>query len=156
MNAVIQCLINTEDLTKVLSEKAGKRYKNAESRKINIGKELLYLMAAMKSGEYRSVSPANFRNEMIKAIPDYKDYKQEDAHEALMKIISQIEVEIEDKNTHEIGGIFDGESRTCTKCRECGHTSMYHGTYRCCTCRYHQTRQQIFMNALKASRQNKY
>ena len=81
MNAIIQCLNATEVLTDSLLDA------NQNRKLTGISKELNFITMVMKSSEYRSVSPRDFRQELEKANPMFRGFKQHDAQEALSTIL---------------------------------------------------------------------
>ena len=130
MNAVLQCLVNTEALAKLLStifteEESSNRQQNVQTTG-GLSRELLLLIAAMKSGCYHSISPTDFRKELVKIAPEYLANRQEDAHEVLTTILCQIEEEVAEKSSPENGNIdkiFNGTYTTRTECKACGQKS---------------------------------
>ena len=87
-NSIIQCLVNTEPLVEMLVIKTNndERFKNAQ-----ICKELLTLLLVLKSGQYRSpVEPRNFMEALKKACPKFESRRQQDAHELLIEIVTQM------------------------------------------------------------------
>ena len=73
----------------------------------------------MKSCEYRSVSPVDFRLELQRANTMFEGDKQHDAQEALNTILDCLVEENKQKDGNKISEIFDGEMKeviTCSKC----------------------------------------
>ena len=82
--------------------------------------EFTFLDLVMKSGEYRRLSPYKFKEEMGKVNPIYKHYRQQDAHEALIGVINNMEAElIEIDESNAIAEIFEGGFTIKTKCQNC-------------------------------------
>ena len=116
MNAILQCLINSENLTDLLMSPADEE-KLLTKQPSRLTKELQYLIMVLRSGEFRSVSPMDFKNALGEVKPAYEENKQEDAHEALLVILEQIE------NSTNLDKILGGEVRTKTECKQCKEVS---------------------------------
>ena len=83
--------------------------------------ELLFLSKVLKSGEFRVISPGNFKKELGKADSKYVPTIQQDAHDALQTILQNMEEELvnDDASKKIIEETFDGNitrSTTCSKC----------------------------------------
>ena len=118
MNAIIQCLNATEVLTDSLLDA------NQNSKLTGISKELNFISMVMKSSEYRSVSPRDFRRELELANPIFKGFKQHDAQEVLSTILEYLEKELkQEANTNKISEIFDSDIMEIITCSNCKDTS---------------------------------
>ena len=87
MNAVIQCLSNAVPLAKYFF--AGTYMKDLNPNSMNrrpeeVAKELAFLINVLWSGNYRSVSPYDFKLVIGRFATQFSDTKQQDAHEFLM------------------------------------------------------------------------
>ena len=100
MNSIIQCLVNTESLTTSLL---------AVSNTIGISNELRFLSIILKSREFRSVDPSDFRKELIRQKPFFSGKTQHDAQEALNAILEGMEKELKQHGNNTIEKLFDGE-----------------------------------------------
>ena len=92
MNVVIQCLANTELLFKLLTE----NIRTSPAVKSNsVSSELVFLLTVLKTGEYRSVTPLDFKEAVDNICPIFSESKQQDAQEFLVNLLDQIDRELE-------------------------------------------------------------
>ena len=93
MNAVIQCLSNTIPLASYFN--SGQYLKHLNSKSMNrrpeeVAKELGFLIKVLWSGQYRSVSPTDFKAAIGRFASQFEGYTQQDAHEFLMYFMDGI------------------------------------------------------------------
>ena len=121
LNAIIQSLVHTDSLiTKLM--KMG-RQKNLNE---GFSSELALLAMVLKSGEYRRLTPVNFRAQLIKVNNIFNGYQQHDAHEALTCILSNMESELQaTENWKELmKDTFRTEITTKRRCTQCNDQSQ--------------------------------
>ncbi len=87
MNSVIQSLSNTVPLAKYFF--SGSYVKDLNPNSMNrrpeeVAKELAFLINVLWSGQYRSVSPCDFKLAIGRFASQFAGTKQQDAHEFLM------------------------------------------------------------------------
>ena len=116
MNSIIQCLVNTNVLTDRLASLFNK---NTNMKVKGMANELHYLSMIIRSKDFRSISPFDFKREFDASNPSFLRSRQHDAHEALINILDHVELELRqlDSNDKSIEDIFDGQMKrkiTCT------------------------------------------
>ncbi|XP_065669998.1 ubiquitin carboxyl-terminal hydrolase 8 isoform X3 [Hydra vulgaris] len=87
MNSVIQCLACTLPLGNYFTTGLYEKHLNLSNTNAHPGelaRELAFLIIVISAGEYRSVSPVDFKVALGKFAPDFSGFKQQDAHELLM------------------------------------------------------------------------
>ena len=121
MNAIIQCLVSTETLVRDLT----KLSKSKSFDLPGMTSELVFLSRVLNSGEFRVISPSNFKQELGKADLKYVPATQQDAQDALQTILQNMEEELEHEgvcaklNKKIIQETFDGKITRSTKCTKC-------------------------------------
>ena len=128
LNAIIQCLVNTD--TFIQSLKMSEKLKLDQT---GLGGELLFLSLVLKSGQCRYVSPNTFRHKLAESRQIFRGSEQQDAQEALLNILDMIESELithKDGNEHLVEEIFDGKMTTDVKCTNCHKKSTKEDVFR--------------------------
>ena len=114
MNAVLQCLKSSEQLVEVLLSKRDQVIINPTGSLVN---ELRFLLLVMQSGDYKSISPLDFKERLGSILPQFAGYYQEDAHEFLTGLLDTIKTEMELQTDFEMfEGTFES-SITCSTCK---------------------------------------
>ena len=124
MNSIIQCLVNTEVFINLLSAMPKA---SSNQTLTGISDELQFLANILRSGEYRSVSPVDFKRKLGKVEQRYLGNQQHDAQEVLTSILDNIETEIKQKS-EQIGwpdSMFDGHITEKTECANCRDTATF-------------------------------
>lgn len=92
MNSIIQCLNNTTELNEYL--RSGSVYINSNSKFGSNGELTIELMELFKQmvypSNYKHISPRDFKDAVSRHIPDFVDYKQQDAHEFLVRFLDRV------------------------------------------------------------------
>ncbi|KAF7494757.1 Ubiquitin carboxyl-terminal hydrolase 8 [Sarcoptes scabiei] len=101
MNAILQSLRNTYDFYEFLI--SGDFLINANSKFGSNGEltyELIELFKQMHyPSNYKNISPRDFKNAVSRHIPDFTDYKQQDAHEFLVRLLDRIHSDLNRRST---------------------------------------------------------
>lgn len=96
MNAVLQCLNNTNELNESL--RSGTVYINSNSKFGSNGELTIELMELFKQmvypSNYKHISPRDFKIAVSRHIPDFVDYKQQDAHEFLVRFLDRVHADL--------------------------------------------------------------
>lgn len=96
MNSMLQCLNNTSELSDYM--KITHRIHLNEHSKFGTGGELAFelgeLFKQMSQNNYKHLSPKDFKNAVSKHIPDFIDYKQQDAHEFLVRLLDRLHADM--------------------------------------------------------------
>lgn len=107
MNSVLQCLKNTKDFYEYLV--SGNVQINIHSKFGSNGELTVELMELFKqmhhTSTYKHISPKDFKYAVSRHIPDFVDYKQQDAHEFLVRLLDRIHADL-NKNSQNVD-IFD-------------------------------------------------
>ena len=115
MIAVLQCIIKSDELFKMLMRgREGKLSHNSGT----LTDELRFLAMVLRSGEYRHVTPNDFR---IKAVENFKQFhgnRQHDAHEFLTCLLDKVQ---EEMSVEQLPTAFEGEYEVSVTCNECGN-----------------------------------
>ncbi|XP_047125034.1 ubiquitin carboxyl-terminal hydrolase 8 isoform X1 [Hydra vulgaris] len=164
MNSVIQCLACTLPLGKYFTTGMYEKHLNLCNTNAHPGelaRELAFLIIVISAGEYRSVSPIDFKIALGKFAPDFSGFKQQDAHELLMffmdglhedvnKIVKKeiIKVKETDNLSDEIAAdiawkdyklnndsvivdLFQGQFRSTVTCLSCNKRSKTFDAFNC-------------------------
>ena len=115
MNAVIQCLVRSEEILKMIMPRENE---TLMSQKRTVVGELSFLAKIMKSGEYKSVLPVDFKTEVQKTMNRFAGTRQHDAHELLTFLLDQIKEEIKKENQSQI--YYQGRYESTISCTSCG------------------------------------
>lgn len=120
MNSIIQSLACTTSLVNRLEMVSRKQAFEMKG----ISSELLHLAKALKSGGCSVISPDSFKKELVKRSLLFEKKIQQDAHEALVCILDNMEMELGKLGEEKvIGNIFDGKLNTYVECTECNTKS---------------------------------
>ena len=96
MNAIIQCLKNTKEFYEFLI--AGNVHINPNSKFGSNGEltvELIELFRQMRyPSNFKHISPKDFKCAVSRHIPDFIDYKQQDAHEFLVRLLDRLHADL--------------------------------------------------------------
>ena len=130
LNAVLQCLLNTEPLMKAVMP-GRTQIKYSETK--NLSEELWFLYLVVKSGNYRYISPTHFKSTFEKLCPSLAGNSQHDAHETLLAIVDQVEMEIEIQNnatSNDLPSCLNGVYTTTLQCKKCGDKTQKDDKFR--------------------------
>lgn len=88
MNSILQCLSNFTLLSKYFIEKSYAGNINEKSQtKGEIAIEFSEVVAALWSGQYKSISPVDFKRAIGKFKESFRSHDQQDAHELLVYLM---------------------------------------------------------------------
>ncbi|XP_065063974.1 ubiquitin carboxyl-terminal hydrolase 8-like [Rhopilema esculentum] len=164
MNSVIQCLSSTVALARYLNNGEYLRHLNPNSmnrRPEEVVKELAFLIKVLWSGQYRSVSPLDFKIAVGRFASQFSGTKQQDAHEFLMFFMDGIHEDVNKvrkrvpmieqnndnlpddvaaisawkdyskNNNSVIVDLFQGQFRSTVSCKTCGKNSVTFDVFSC-------------------------
>ena len=97
MNSALQCLLNTTPLTQYFVSGIYERDLNSKSpnaRPTELARELAFALKVLSSGEYRSVSPVDFRLALGRFHSDFRTHQQQDSHELLMYLLGGLHEDV--------------------------------------------------------------
>lgn len=95
MNSIIQCLLNLESFCEYLKEGAYMKHVNRKSKtQGQVCEELAQLRKELWSGNYKSISPRDFRSVIGREHKMFATYDQQDAHELLVILIDILHSEL--------------------------------------------------------------
>jgi len=164
MNSVVQCLSSTVPLARYFT--SGEYLRHLNSRSMNrrpeeVAKELGFLLKVLWSGQYRSVSPSDFKAAVGRFASQFAGYSQQDAHEFLMFFMDGIHEDtnriqkrtpmIEQNNDNVpdsissvnawkdyaknndsiVVNLFQGQFRSTVCCKTCGKKSVTFDVFSC-------------------------
>lgn len=96
MNSILQCLNNTSELSESL--RMGNVHINPESKFGSNGELTIELMELLKQmvypSNYKHISPRDLKTAVTRHIPDFVDYKQQDAHEFLVRFLDRLHADL--------------------------------------------------------------
>ena len=118
MNAVIQCFAKSDDLYGMLM--AGKEGKGISQCSGSLTDELRFLTMVLRSGEYKYVTPGDFRQKVVESFARFSGNSQHDAHEFLTSLMGSIKREMGAEG-HSVN--FEGEYESTVSCGSCKGTS---------------------------------
>ena len=115
MNSVVQCLVNSESIVKMV-------LKNQENitgcSKWTLLNELRFLITVLRSGEYKYVTPGDLKKQIELTQKTFEGNGQHDAHEVLTTILDGIRTEIGIEKPE--GKIeFEGTHKSQIECKHC-------------------------------------
>ena len=120
MNAVLQCLVRSEEILKMIMSRDNE---TLMSQKRTVVGELSFLAKIMKSGEYKSVLPIDFKTEVQKTMKQFAGTRQQDAHELLTFLLDQIKEEIKEEN-NQTQICYQGKYESTISCMSCGDVHL--------------------------------
>ena len=121
MNATLQCLIRSEEFVDLLFPK--KEYEPLTYPAKTMTEELRFLTTVVKSGEYKSVTPADMKKCVDKIIPKFAGTRQQDAHEFLTCMLDQMKREITNKSP-QLKINYEGLYESVVTCDQCNKSSQ--------------------------------
>lgn len=96
MNAVLQCLNNTYSLAEYLRRE--RVHINPNSKFGSNGELAIELMELIKQmvfpSNFKHISPKDLKSAVIRHIPDFVEYKQQDAHEFLVRFLDRLHADM--------------------------------------------------------------
>ena len=113
--AVLQCIVKCEELFKMLM--------NGREGKLNhisgsLTDELRFLAMVLRSGEYRYVTPNDFRLKVADKLSQFSGNRQHDAHEFLTCLLDKVK---EEMSTENLPIRYEGEYEMSVTCEVCGN-----------------------------------
>lgn len=117
MNSVIQFLINSEQVVDMLFNEKGSTACLGYGS--SVLEELRFLVKVMRSGEYKHVSPMDFKKCIDSNFARFRGKGQHDAHELLECLMNQLRQEINQRGTTSFPLIYDGEYESIVRCNTC-------------------------------------
>lgn len=97
MNSVIQCLSNTMPLRQYFTSglyEQDLNVKNMNSCPGEIARELSFVVIVLSAGQYRSVSPVDFKSALGRFSSQFNGSQQQDSHELLMFLLDGLHEDI--------------------------------------------------------------
>ena len=96
MNSILQCLNNTTEFSECI--RSGYININPNSKFGSNGELTIELMELFKQmifpSNFKHISPKDLKNAVIKHIPDFVEYKQQDAHEFLVRFLDRVHADL--------------------------------------------------------------
>lgn len=97
MNSVIQCLSNTIPLAKYFNKGLYEQHlnlRNMNSHPGEVARELAFLIIVLSAGQYRSLSPIDFKVALGRFSSQFCGYQQQDSHELLMFLLDGLHEDV--------------------------------------------------------------
>ena len=121
MNSSLQCLIRSDKLLEMLLTKNNDELPNYSERRIV--DEIRFLANVIKSGEYRSVTPADMKRSVDKNLPKFLGTSQHDAHEFLTCVLDRIKEELTEESPS-LKIEYEGHYKSVVICKQCNNSSQ--------------------------------
>ena len=126
MNSSLQCLSNTEDLTKYFLMKLFQNDINS-TNKFAIVSKYYNLIYKMWYGNEEKIAPKSFLNQFTKNNTSFSGNKQQDAQEFLSKLLDDLHEDLnpsDNKSNSIINDLFNGKFKSEITCQECKNSSV--------------------------------
>lgn len=117
MNSVLQCLIKSDNFFKMLMTGREGKFEHQSG---SLSDELRFLAMVLRSGEYRHVTPQDFRLKIIEKLKQFSDHRQQDAHEFLTCLLHKLKEELASEC---ITTNYEGDYEMSVTCKSCGHVT---------------------------------
>ncbi|XP_049885571.1 ubiquitin carboxyl-terminal hydrolase 8 isoform X3 [Pectinophora gossypiella] len=147
MNSIVQCLNNTSILVAYF---CNGQYRDHVNRGM-VAEEFAAVMRALWSGQYRHISPKDFRAELGKHQRAFRGFEQQDSHEFLTILMDWLHLDLQitvkpppkdtwsasDKAWYEftkgqeslISRLFYGQIKSTVRCTVCAKTSVTYDSF---------------------------
>lgn len=162
MNAAIQCLSNTKPLAEYINKNQYRPHinrENTQGTRGEVAEEFAVVIKALWNGQYKSVSPTDFKSTVSRYLPMCVGYEQQDAHEFLLVLMDKLHGDLKQKcasrqfpnldsysdseakevfwdyhksqNRSKISGLFEGLLKSTLTCLYCSKTSSSYEVFSC-------------------------